>query len=494
VALVSSGKRFLELCNKEAKLDIRLIRVMLIGSDSDDERQLRILLEDTDVVRFELVCVEQVSVDVGYPHQDEFDVILLVLPVISNQYLDMFTAVRIRVPQTPIIVLTDTDETSLTLEIIGRGAKDCLVRKHINNHFLTSSIFHAIERHRLESELRSREARFSKVITHSADGIIIVDNDGIVRFVNPAVEALFGRPAKDILDTMFGFPAVAGETEEIDILRRNQEQVVAEMRVVEIEWEGDKAYLASLRDITQRKQLEHSLRTSLAKERELGELKTRFVSMASHELRTPLAIIQATSDSLIHYLDRMDEEQRVNRCAKIRFQIAHMTALLDGVWTVGKLEAGAIEFKPELFDLDALFTEIVDEFRETETTHQIVYSYARDCIEIMADPKLMRQTITNLLSNALKYSPDGGMVNLKLACDERKVVLQVKDEGIGIPEKDQERLFEPFHRAANIGTIPGTGLGLTIAKHTVELHGGEITFESKTDLGTTFTITLPRST
>jgi PAS domain S-box-containing protein len=363
------------------------------------------------------------------------------------------------------------------------------------------------------AQLQSSTSRIEAILNSSNDAIILIDLDGTIQQGNPAFNKLFGYTA----DESYGRPLLtlvtsesinplievlhlveeSGESTRIELVARHKNGSTFDIGVALSsvrKGEAVTGIICSIHDITQRKLMERSLRTSLEKERELGDLKSRFVSMASHDLRTPLATIMATSDSLQHYFDRMNEEQKTKRFTKIRDQITHMTKMLDDVLTVGKLEGGAIELKLEMFDLNALFTEIVSEFQQTEPACQIVYSGAGECDAISADPKLTRQIITNLLSNAIKYSPEGSTVNLTLGCDEDKIVWQVKDEGIGIPVEDQERLFEPFHRAANVGTISGTGLGLAITKRAVELHGGEIICESKTDSGTTFTITMPRST
>ena len=251
-------------------------------------------------------------------------------------------------------------------------------------------------------------------------------------------------------------------------------------------------FVCIVRDITERKQIEASLRKALEKERELNELKTRFVSMASHEFRTPLAIIQATSDALRNYIDRMDETQKAIRFDKIQDQIQRMTSLMDDVLTIGRIEAGIIEFNPVKLDLNQFCQEIVAEFLSlADTTHEVVYSSESQCPELLVDKKLMQQIVSNLISNAIKYSPPESTVWVDLACEDTKAVLRVADEGIGIPEKDQALLFQAFHRAANVGAAAGTGLGLAITKNAVEIHNGRITFETRIDEGTTFIVTIP---
>jgi signal transduction histidine kinase len=152
-----------------------------------------------------------------------------------------------------------------------------------------------------------------------------------------------------------------------------------------------------------------------------------------------------------------------------------------------------LEYKPSLFDLEALSYQIVGDMHRVFTTHQIRILANHDCRSVHADEELLRQMLSNLLTNAGKYSPPGSAIHLNIDCLEDHTIIQVHDEGIGIPLEDQARLFEPFHRAKNVGKIQGTGLGLAIVKRAVEAHKGTITLTSQPGAGTTFTINIPTS-
>ena len=245
-------------------------------------------------------------------------------------------------------------------------------------------------------------------------------------------------------------------------------------------------------DISERKRAEEELRRALEKERELSELKTRFVSMASHEFRTPLTTIVSSMEILERYLDRMQPEQKQKHFRRIESASRHMTHLLDNVLLLGRAEAEQLQCRPAPFDLVALVGEIIDEIQAT-TPPSVTIDASLDvgCEPIILDAKLMRLIITNLLSNAVKYSPHGGTVAFTVHCVAGETLIQIRDQGIGIPQKDLERLFEPFHRAGNVGTIQGTGLGLAITKNAIDLHGGTIDVESEVGAGTTFIVRIP---
>jgi PAS domain S-box-containing protein len=245
-------------------------------------------------------------------------------------------------------------------------------------------------------------------------------------------------------------------------------------------------------DVTDIKAAEQMLRSALEKEKELGELKSRFVSTASHEFRTPLAAILATTETLTYYRHRMDDAQIEARLEKIRQQVNHMKNIMENVLQLSRIQTGRIEFNPVSSDLDDLCRSIVEEFQShSEYRERIVYTCLDTPVIVCMDLQLMRQIISNLVSNALKYSPSDKLIQIKLSCDTGSAICRVSDEGIGIPLGDLPRLFEPFHRGANVGAISGTGLGLSITKEAVEKHGGTLSVESEVGKGTTFTVMIP---
>ncbi|HEX3054450.1 MAG TPA: ATP-binding protein, partial [Aggregatilineaceae bacterium] len=245
-------------------------------------------------------------------------------------------------------------------------------------------------------------------------------------------------------------------------------------------------------DITPLKQAEEGLRLALEKEKEVGELKSRFVSIASHEFRTPLAVILATTETLTHYRARMDDAQIDVRLDKILQQVDHMKGIMEDVLQLARIQAGRLEFQPVDSDLNVLCQDIVEEFQSRpEYRERVVYRYMDAPVMVSVDLRLMRQIISNLVSNALKYSPPNASIHLELSHDDESVRCRVSDQGIGIPPEDLKRLFEPFHRAGNVGTIAGTGLGLSITREAVLAHGGSIEVESEVGQGTTFTVVLP---
>lgn len=244
-------------------------------------------------------------------------------------------------------------------------------------------------------------------------------------------------------------------------------------------------------DVTERKRAEEEIRRALEKERELNELKSRFVAMTSHEFRTPLATILSSAELLEHYGSRLPPEEQKDLFQSVRTAVERMTKMLDNVLVIGRAEAQMLEFKPAPTDLPAFCKGLVEEMRRSAgATHQLDYSYEGARHPVNVDEKLLRHVLVNLISNAIKYSPQGGLVEFRVRLHDGEATFEVMDRGIGIPAEDQPRLFETFHRARNVGSISGTGLGLAIVRKSLDLHGGTIRFESTPGLGTRFHVAI----
>ena len=275
--------------------------------------------------------------------------------------------------------------------------------------------------------------------------------------------------------------------------------------------------------VEEREQAEAEARKALAKEQELSELKSRFVSMTSHEFRTPLSTILSSAELLEHYQQNLTEEKKLKHLHRIQTAVQHMTQLLNDVMLIGRSEAGKVDFNPIPLDLSKFCRDLVEEMQcALGSSHMINFIEVKDhrqdklpseklrvegsldklpsvklpsatlCNPLPCmDEKLLRQILTNLLSNAIKYSPLGSPIYFELAYQAGEAIFQIKDKGIGIPLEDQQHIFESFHRATNVGNLPGTGLGLAIVKKNVDLHNGKITVNSEVGCGTTFRVVLP---
>ena len=222
------------------------------------------------------------------------------------------------------------------------------------------------------------------------------------------------------------------------------------------------------------------------------QLKSHYLYMAAHEFRNPLTTIQLGAEILKHYSNQMSEEKKQQHIQRIESATENLNYLLEDILTLGKAEAGKLECHPTPIDVVSFCEELVESL-QWSVTEQYTLKFAVDGDSGLAylDEQLLWHLLNNLLTNAIKYSPLGGIVSLTLSWKDNTICFQIQDHGIGIPQPALDKLFEPFQRANNVGDIPGTGLGLAIVKQCVDLHGGKIEVNSVVGQGTTFVITLP---
>ncbi len=246
------------------------------------------------------------------------------------------------------------------------------------------------------------------------------------------------------------------------------------------------------KEMEQRKRVEAQIRGMLEKEKELNEMKSRFVSMASHEFRTPLGGILTSISLIAKYPNTEDAPKRDKHILSIKKSVKNLTSILNDFLSLDKLDQGKISSAPSKFDLVRFIEEIIEELGETVGRQIMLESaHALPSIEVFQDKEMFRNVLINLLSNAIKYSPDSTTVIVRTKIQDKRAVLEIQDEGMGIPELDQKHLFERFFRAHNVLNLQGTGLGLNIVKRYLDLMGGDIGFTSAENKGTTFIIYLP---
>lgn len=245
-------------------------------------------------------------------------------------------------------------------------------------------------------------------------------------------------------------------------------------------------------DITERKQAEEELLKALARERELSQLKSNFVSMVSHEFRTPLGVILSSAEILDRYFHKIDEAARVEYLQAIQQSTRRMARMMETVLLFGRMEAGKLQFDPADLDLPMLCQRVTDEMLSA-TDDRCPIRLRSELPEARAcgDEGLLRHILSNLLSNAVKYSAAGSPVEFDLSRAGSDAVSEIRDRGLGIPASDLERVFSAFNRGRNVGHLPGTGLGLVVVKRCVELHGGQIELQSAEGSGTAVIIRLP---
>ncbi|UII25332.1 PAS domain-containing sensor histidine kinase [Fulvivirga maritima] len=242
-----------------------------------------------------------------------------------------------------------------------------------------------------------------------------------------------------------------------------------------------------------RKKAEDETRLALSRERELNELKSRFVSMASHEFRTPLSTMLSSASLIERYKEPGTEEKRQKHINKIKSAIGNLTNILNDFLSLSKLEEGKVGLEKEDIKINEVLKDITDDMADIcKNGQNIIIDIDEKEILFHTDEKILKNILINLLSNAIKYSEANTDITVIIREDPDLLTITVKDQGIGIPEGEQKHMFERFFRAKNATNIQGTGLGLNIVKKYVDMLEGEISFSSKLNEGTTFSIDLPK--
>jgi PAS domain S-box-containing protein len=366
------------------------------------------------------------------------------------------------------------------------------------------------------AELTASEARLRTLVEHAPEAIVVFDGDtgqflsgneracrmlgctmeGLLRLkptdVSPQYQPSGLTSATVIREKMDEALAGGKPVFEWEHRNLNGEPMTLEIRLVRLPGEGRRVLRASIIDNTERKKAEAELLRSLAREKELSQLKSNFISMVSHEFRTPLGVILSSAEILESYLDELTPEERREQLLSIQKNTRRMASLMEEVLLLGMVEAGRMDFKPSSLSLNCFGRRLAAELTSAlDSRCPIECDFAKVPDDVLADERLLTHIFTNLLNNAIKYSPEGVPVVWSVRREGDWGIFTVRDSGIGIPEDDLPWLFNAFHRGRNVSHIPGTGLGLTIVKRCVELHHGRIEVSTVRDKGTTVTVRLP---
>ncbi len=401
----------------------------------------------------------------------------------------------------------------------------------------------------MKKEVEMLDALFK----HATEGIIVSDDKGKIVMVNPIAEKLFGYSKSELIEkkievliprrfstshvknregyTKNPHARSMGRGMDLFAMKKDETEFPVEISLSNFTTSEGNFIMSFVIDITERKKHENEIQNAnieikelntqlenrvaerteelatalnnlaeskqelmraLEKERELNELKSRFVTTASHEFRTPLGTILSSVSLISRYTTTEDDEKRLKHINRIKSSVNNLTEILNDFLSLSKLEEGIVRNQPEQILIDHFSKEIIEELKSMAKENQkINYSHAGKETTMNLDKQLLKNVIINLLSNAIKYSPEGKNVDFKTIYDGNILRITIKDQGIGISDEDKPLLFERFFRANNAGNIQGTGLGLNIVKKYLELMEGSISFDSKLNQGTTFVIEIP---
>ena len=333
--------------------------------------------------------------------------------------------------------------------------------------------------------------QFRALVAALPDGIVIVDELGKVRLVNPSAETLLGRPGRDLVGRPFDIPIENIEARQARVARPDGTEIVVEVSAGPLEWDGAPCVVASLRDVTERAGTDLETSETIESLRQLDRMRTDFVGMVSHDLRSPMATIAGFVDTLRSNWSRFDDEHKLRMLDRIGRSTSQLARLVENVLHVSQIESGKLDYRIEDIDLAELIGRVVDENSGDE---QRVEVRIEDGLPpARADDIRQWQILSNLVTNALKFSSSDSPVEVAARSTGTELEVSVKDEGIGIKGEDMDRVFEKFSRLEQPAdlTVKGSGLGLYICKAMVEGQGGRIWVDSEPGRGATFTYTIP---
>jgi PAS domain S-box-containing protein len=372
------------------------------------------------------------------------------------------------------------------------------------------SIWDITESRQTEEALRLNEVRFRSLAETTEASIFLVQGNKLC-YINPATERITGYTKEELLSNFDlrrliknrKLRYVDNEENQLSRSEYREMQILTKygvelwlgcnVKIISggVDFIGQNVELITAIDITDYKRAESELHVALEQAKQLSELRARFVSMVCHQFRTPLNVVSFSNSLLKKNVNRWSPEKKLPLIERIQTAVQQISQLLDEILLLGKAEAASLKLEAEPIELNCFCEDLVAKIQLNYMQSIIQFNHEDSNFIFPIDKTLLELILINLLDNAIKYSRGNSTVNFSLYNQSNAAVFKIQDTGIGIPEADQERLFQPFYRGSNVDSLPGTGLGLSIVKTLIDLHGGEIYVESEVNVGTTFTVILP---
>ncbi len=406
---------------------------------------------------------------------------------------------------TPFIVVSGTIGEDTAVECMRQGASDYLLKDRLGR--MSQSIERALlerdvlrQKKQAEKNLKLSERRFRTLLENAAIAIAVVRQKTYV-YYNTEFTKLLEFSVNEDLPALEEMIVELREDAKYDTTIVTSTGKILPIYVTSnsIELPNGTAQLYSFIDLTYQRQLDdakvklEAMKISLAKERELTDLKERFASTVSHEYRTPLTIIATSATLLEKYFDQLKEPDRKKYLGEIKIQVDYMTMLLNDVLVLSSTDTAALRVNRAPLNIIEFCSDTIEQVRLVDADqHSIEFFFSGQIEEtVNLDQRLLKHIVLNLMLNAAKYSKNETLITLTVVVNKTDVQLLIEDRGIGIPQKDQPHLFGSFFRGSNVREINGTGLGLAIVKRSIEAQHGSISFTSQEGVGTTFQIILP---
>jgi len=476
-----------------------VIRVLLIEDNPGYAEVIRIMLEKVRDACFDVVSVRQLSEGLQGLSDEHIDVVLVDLKLPDSQGIDTFNKVYAKRPDVPIIVLTVTDNDELAFNAVQKGAQDYLVKDQVDAKLLVRAIRYGIERKRMEDMLLNAAQEWRTTFDGISDVLCLIDterniircNKAMTQFLNKSFADIIGRNCCEL---------VHGTSELIEgcPFERMRKTRSSEAVVLQRGTRWLRISVDPLLDDDGKLVGGVHIMSDITKEKEIDTMKSELISNVSHELRTPLSTIKEGIALIFDGALGSIQEGQKDMLARVKNNIDRLARLINDLLDMSQIEAGKLELQKSSVRITAIVDEVLSSFQNQVKKKQIQLKprMKKDASPLYIDPDRIRQVLTNLIANSIKFTPAHGCIELGIKDTDREVKISVKDTGIGIARENIAGLFDrfaQFNRVYGPGER-GTGLGLAISKEIVEMHGGKICVESEIGKGSTFTLSLPRLT
>ena len=478
-----------------------LFRILLVEDNPGDARLIREMLSEGLSRPFTLDLVGSLSAGLEHVEENGIDVVILDLGLPDSRGIPTLEAFQSCRSKMPIVVLTGYDDDRAGLEAVKKGAQDYLLKGEVNPHSLTRSLRYAIERSHLLNLLHAAESRLRTIIEATADSILVLGQDGRVRYMNSAARTFFSPEADDLLNGAFEDPLRPGLTTELEVTQEDGQTIIGEMRVGNTDWGEESVFLISVHDITQRKRIEEELKQHRDHLEELVAERTaqlrkvqeellekeklanlgQVAAAVAHELRNPLGVI----NNVAYFLKstHRDADEKVKD---------YFGMLEEEVYNAQSILSSLLEYahtaKPNVSETN--LQDVVERVLHTETIPETVSVHvgvAADAATAFVDGVQIQEALGNVVRNAWQSMEGGGLLTIKTDVNGACVSLCVCDTGRGITAEALVKVFDPMYSTKN----RAIGLGLAVAKRLVEGNGGRIEVASEPGRGTVVTFRLP---
>lgn len=533
------------------------MKVLLIEDNKADYVLIKNMIEEYKNEKIDLHWVSRLKSGIERAENEEFDIVLLDLGLPDSNGLETFETLYKKFNSLPIIILSGLEDEYIAIIAVRNGAQDYLAKNNLNPQILNRAMKYAIERKQTEDAIRESEEKFKVIFNESLDVIIIIDSySGLIYNINPAAYSILGYKKKMLVgrhyskilpeekffndENFLSKVSINGAVfESLNFLKADGSKIPMDLSATIIPWGKNKAILVSLRDASERinvekaisnlnrelekrvvdrtnqlestmealkseinfrsraedklKEAKNEITKAWLREKELNELKTRFITMVSHEYRTPLSVISSSAEFLELYDKNENPDKFKKHLKKILNSVESMTSLLENVMIVEQINSAGFSPNLEFTHFENYLNAICSSFaiaNFNSHTVKIEISY-QEVDEIKIEKQLMKYVIFNLLDNAFKFSEIGSTITIDISIYKNELQMSVSDSGIGIKEEEISFVFEPFHKSSDLSNASGFGIGLHIVKTCLKVLRGDVYIDSKVGKGTSVQIRIP---